>query len=158
MKINIGLEECVRMQLAQQLKLMLADTYMLYTKTRNFQWNVSDPRFYSLHLSLEKQNKELADALDEIAERIRILGERCPATLRQFIEMTTLREPESEISADELVKELLDDHEKLCVYIRERIELSFKLGDEGTAALLIQRLRDHEKSAWILRNHQNRSK
>jgi starvation-inducible DNA-binding protein len=158
MRTNIGLDECVRLQLAQQLKLMLADTYVLYTKTQNFHWNVTNPRFYSLHFFLEKQNKKLADALDEIAERIRILGERCPATLRQFIEMTTLKESESEITADELVKELLDDHEKLCLYIRERIELASKLGDEVTAALLIQRLRDHEKCAWVLRNQQDRSK
>lgn len=154
MEINIGLEESIRLQIAQHLSLILADTYLLYTKTQNFHWNLSDSRFYSLHLLLKKQYKELAEALDEIAERICTLGERSPGSLKQFIDMTSLKESDGDISADEMLQELLNDHETLCRYIRERIELASKLGDEGTSALLIQRLRGHEKSAWMLRSHQ----
>jgi starvation-inducible DNA-binding protein len=153
MEVNIALAESVRQQLAQQLRLILADTYVLYTKTQNFHWNVTDPRFYSLHVFWKKQYEELAEAIDEIAERIRMLGERCPGSLKQFIDMSSLKESDGDISADEMLRELLEDHEALCRFIREPIEHASKLGDEGTTDLLIQRLRTHEKNAWMLRSH-----
>lgn len=153
MEINIALQGSVRQQIAQNLSLILADTYVLYTKTQNFHWNITDPRFYSLHLLLEKQYEGLADALDDIAERIRMLGERSPGSLRQFIEMSSLEESIGDIDGDKMIEILLNDHESLARFIRERISLASKLGDEGTADLLIQRLREHEKFAWMLRSH-----
>lgn len=152
-RIHINLDKTVRQQLAQNLSLILADTYILYAKTQNFHWNVMDPRFYSLHLFFEKQYRELAEALDEIAERIRMLGERAPGSLKQFIEVSSLKESNGDLTAEEMLVELLKDHEALCRFIRERIELASKLGDEGTQDLLIQRLRAHEKMAWMLRSH-----
>ena len=154
MEIKIGLDDGICQQLTQHLSFLLADTYVLYAKTQNFHWNIQDPRFYSLHLLLEKQYQELAEALDEIAERIRMLGKPAPGTLKKFLNMTSLKESvDEEISGDDMLQELLNDHETLCRYIRERLELVSKLGDEGTADLLIQRLRSHEKSAWMLRSH-----
>lgn len=153
MEIQIGVDENIRRQMAQNLGLILADTYVLYTKTQNFHWNVEDPRFYSLHLLLEKQYEDLAEAIDEIAERIRMLGERSPASLKQFLDMASLNESDGDLSGDEMFEVLLNDHETLCRFIRERIALASKLGDEGTADLLIQRLRFHEKTAWMLRSH-----
>ena len=153
MDIQITLNESARKQLAQNLSLILADTYVLYAKTQNYHWNIQDPRFYSLHLLLEKQYEELAEAIDEIAERIRMLGERSPGSLKQFINKSSLKETEEDLSGDEMLQDLLKDHETMCRYIRERIALASKLGDEGTADLLIQRLRAHEKTAWMLRSH-----
>ena len=69
MTISIGLDDSIRKQMAQYLGLVLADTYLLFTKTQNFHWNIIDPRFYSLHLFLEKQYEELSEAVDEIAEQ-----------------------------------------------------------------------------------------
>jgi starvation-inducible DNA-binding protein len=152
METSIGLDESIRQQIAQHLSLLLADTYVLYTKTQNFHWNIIDPRFYSLHLFLEKQYEALAGEIDEIAERIRKLGMPAPASLKQFLEMTSLKESSADLSGDEMIQVLLDDHESICCFIRERIALTSKLGDEGTADLLIQQLRFHEKSAWMLRS------
>lgn len=152
MKTAIGLDESVRQQIAQHLSLLLADTYVLYTKTQNFHWNIIDPRFYSLHLFLEKQYEALAEEIDEIAERIRKLCMPAPGSLKQFLEMTSLKESNGDLSGDEMIQVLLDDHEAVCRFIRERISLVSKLGDEGTADLLIQHLRFHEKSAWMLRS------
>lgn len=153
MEINIDIQENTRQQIVHSLSLVLADTYVLYTKTQNFHWNITDPRFYSLHLFLEKQYQELAEANDELAERIRMLGERSPGSLKQFIEMTALKESDGDLCGDEMLQELLEDHEAVCRFIREKIELSSELGDEGTADLLIKRLREHEKHAWMLRSH-----
>lgn len=153
MEVHIGLNESVLKQMAQNLSLLLSDTYVLYAKTQNFHWNVQDPRFTSLHLLFEKQYKELAEAIDEMAERIRILGEHAPGSMQQFLSRSSIQESKGDLSGDEMLQVLLTDHETLCRYIREQISLSAKLGDEGTADLLIQRLRSHEKSSWTLRSH-----
>jgi len=153
MSINIGLDKTIRQQLSQQLNLLLADTYVLYTKTQNFHWNIVDPRFYFLHLFLEELYKELAEDIDELAERIRMLGGRSPGTLKQFLDMTSLKETVKELSGNEMLQKLLSDHESLCCLVREKIELTGQLDDEGTKDLLIKKLRFHEKSAWMLRSH-----
>lgn len=150
--LHIGLNDSARQQIAQNLSMLLADTYVLYVKTQNFHWNVVDIRFYSLHLFLEKEYKKLNKAIDEIAERIRKLGERSPGSLQQFLNITSLKESDEDLTADEMLLELLKDHETICCFLRERIALAAKLGDEGTSDLLIQRLHAHEKSAWMLRS------
>ncbi len=153
--INLNLEQSIRQQVAHFLSLILADTYVLYVKTQNFHWNIVDARFFALHKFFEEQNKELAKAIDEIAERIRILGQHAPGSLKQFLEMSSLKESDGDLSGDDMILHLLQDHEALCRHLRERIELSSSLGDAGTADLLIQRLRAHEKTAWLLRSHIN---
>lgn len=156
MDLNVSLDQTVRQQVGQQLALILADTYVLYVKTQNFHWNLIDPRFFSLHELFEKQYEELAEAVDEIAERIRMLGEQAPGTLRQFLDMASLDESSSQdLNGDEMLQELMRDHESVIRHIREQIDYSSQLGDEGTADLLIQRLRAHEKAAWMLRSHLN---
>lgn len=153
MNINIGLTDSIRQQIAQNLSMLLADTYVLYVKTQNFHWNIMDSRFYSVHLFLEKEYQKLEENIDEIAERIRKLGELAPGSLKQFLEMTSLKESSGDLTGDEMLEGLLKDHESICQFLRDRIGLTSKLGDEGTSDLLIQLLRDHEKSAWMLRSH-----
>lgn len=153
MKIHIGLETSVRTQMAQSLRLALADTYLLYTKTQNYHWNIIDPRFYSLHLLLEKQYEELAEEIDELAERIRMLGEQTPGTLKQFLKMSSIKESDAHLSGNDMLKDLVEGHEMIIRFLRERIELANKLEDEGTADLLIKQLGFHEKTAWMLRSH-----
>lgn len=155
MGIHLGLESSVWQQIAHHTSLILADMYVLYVKTQNFHWNVIDSRFYSLHQFFEEQYKDLAEAIDEVAERIRMLGERTPASLKQFLDTTSLKESNGDLSGDEMIQDLLTDHETLIRNLREGIAYTSKLGDEGTADLFIQRLRAHEKTAWMLRSHLN---
>lgn len=140
-------------QNAQSLSQILADTYVLYLKTQNFHWNVIDDRFNSLHKMFEKQYEELAEAIDELAERIRMLKMPAPGSMRQFLEMTSLEEANSDLSGNEMIRALCHDREALAKHIRPKIEETIKLGDEGTGDLLIQQLRMHEKAAWMLRSH-----
>lgn len=152
-KTNSVLDRNAVGQITQYLSVLLADTYITYLKTQNFHWNVIDPRFHSLHLMFESFYKELAEATDEIAERIRMLKTRAPASMSEFLELTTLSEIQDELSGDQMIKELCRDRELIIKEIRPKIEESTKLGDEGTADLLIQHLRMHEKAAWMLRSH-----
>lgn len=139
-------------QIVSQLSVFLADTYVLYVKTQNFHWNVTDPRFFSLHSFFEEQYTSLADAIDVIAERIRMLHAKTPASLSAFLDLTRLEEAKGELTADAMLEELLQDHQSIIDWIKPEIERSSNAGDEGTADMLIQRLRAHEKAAWMIRS------
>jgi len=78
--IDIGIIADDRRQIAAGLSRLLADTYTLYLKTHNFHWNVTGPQFTSLHALFETHYNELAVAVDDIAERIRALGEPAPGS------------------------------------------------------------------------------
>jgi len=152
-KVNATLDQNACEQIVQNLSHILADTYITYVKTQNFHWNVIDERFHSLHEMFEEFYKQLAEANDELAERIRMLKMKAPATMKEFLELGTLAEPEESLTGDEMIEELMHDREAIAQHIRPKIEESIKLGDEGTGDLLIQHLRMHEKAAWMLRSH-----
>ena len=147
------LEQTTCAHCTQLLIQTLADTYVLYLKTQNFHWNVIDPRFSDLHKFLEEQYTSLAEAIDEIAERIRMLRFRAPGSMQEFLEITNLEESTGDLSADEMIQQLTNDHDYLANQLRNKIQEAQKMGDEGTADLFIQRLRAHEKAAWMLRSH-----
>jgi starvation-inducible DNA-binding protein len=139
-------------KVSEELGHFLADTYALYLKTQNFHWNVSGPLFYTLHKMFEEQYLELAGAVDEIAERIRSLGGYTPASFSQFSQLTSLKEAKEKIDAATMVEMLFNDHETLAQHAIHLIETAQIAKDEGTADLLIQRLKSHEKIAWMLRS------
>lgn len=140
-------------QIIQGLSQTLADTFTITLLTKNFHWNVIDPRFIMLHEFWDDQYKELSDAVDDLAERIRKLKGRTPASMQEYISMTTIAENDTQITGDEMIIQLLRSHEKIIKHLRPLIEEAQKLGDEGTGDLYIQRLRSHEKMAWMLRSH-----
>lgn len=145
------IEKNDRQKIAESLAHLQADTYVLYVKTQNFHWNVTDPRFYSLHKFFEEQYKALADGVDLIAERIRGLQFKAPGSMAQFLELTCLEEANNKLSADQMLHQLLHDHEAISGEIRPQIKEYQDMKDEGSADLLIERLRFHEKSAWMIR-------
>jgi len=132
---------------------LLSDTFVLYVKTLNFHWNVVGPTFQMLHELFQKQYEELAEAIDTIAEQVRMLGATPPHTMRQFLDHATLVEAEGTRPAAQMVEELASDHERLIGRLRNAITQSQKAVDEATADLLIDRLRVHDKFAWMLRSH-----
>ncbi|TWV98951.1 Dps family protein [Chitinophaga pinensis] len=155
MNTNIGITEANRQQVSNQLAKLLADEYVLYTKTRNAHWNVEGPDFHSMHLFFESQYNQLDEIMDSVAERIRSLGHYAPATLKSFLELTHLTEY-SERQNDSLgfIKELLGDHESIIEFIRGNIDAfanTFK--DAGTSDFITGLLEEHEKMAWMLRAH-----
>lgn len=153
MTVNIGLSASTIKKISDTLRLVLADTYVLYVKTQNFHWNLIDPRFYPLHKMLEEQYEKLAEAVDQVAERIRALGAISPGSLKEFLNLTSLKESDGILSGDSMLKDLLKDHETVIKALRKGIHEANSLGDDGTGDLLIELIRDHEKTAWILRSH-----
>ena len=152
MAIKTGLTDSQGKTVADELAKLLADSYFLYLKTQNFHWNVSSPQFHSLHLMFEGQYEELADAVDEIAERIRALGRPAPASFKQFSKLSDIKEATNVPTDKQMVAQLLADHESICRTLRSSLKIVQKAGDEGSADLMIARLQAHEKAAWMLRS------
>lgn len=151
MKVDIGIPEEQRKQIAGGLARLLADEYTLYLKTHNFHWNVTGPLFNTLHAMFEEQYRELAEAVDEIAERIRALGERAPGSYREFSELSSLSEAEGTPDAEEMIRRLVQDREACVRTARSVFPVAEQAGDEPTCDLLTTRMRVHEKTAWMLR-------
>jgi starvation-inducible DNA-binding protein len=153
MEINIGISETNRKKITDELSKVLADSYMLYLKTHNFHWNVTGEHFHSLHEQFEEQYTELADAIDEIAERIRALGHKAPGTFKEFHQLTSIEENTEKPEAMEMVRRLAVANEQVLRTARKALDPAKDADDEATIDLLTQRLHVHSKTAWMLRSH-----
>lgn len=140
--------------IAEELMHLLADTYSLYLKTQNFHWNVRGPNFPQLHQLFDGQYNELADAVDVIAERIRSLGSNAPASFSEFQKLSSLKEELGNqiISADQMIKKLLQDHETISQQLLLIFEKANEANDQVTLGLLTERMSAHDKTAWMLRS------
>jgi starvation-inducible DNA-binding protein len=135
-----------------KLSVLLADTYALYLKTQNYHWHVTGPHFGPLHALFEGQYTELAEAIDEIAERIRTLDAIAPATFSDLNELKTLKDGNAKLEAQSMVTELEEDNRVLVADLNRLLELAGEAQDEGTATLVGDRIAVHEKAAWMLRS------
>ena len=151
-RIDIGISEADREAIAEGLSRLLADTYTLYLKTHSYHWNVVGPMFNTLHLMFETQYNELALAVDEIAERIRALGEPAPGSYAQFAALSSVPEDPEQPSAEEMIRRLVADQETVTRTARSLLPMVDAASDEPTADLLTQRMQIHEKTAWMLRS------
>jgi len=151
-KIDIGISEASRKEIADGIARLLADSYILYVKTHNFHWNVTGPLFNTLHLMFEEQYTELAEAVDEIAERIRALGFPAPGTYKQFAELSSIGEEEGVPEAEDMIRQLVEGQEAVVRTARQLLPVASEVSDEPTVDLLTQRMQIHEKNAWMLRS------
>lgn len=153
MKVDIGLTETQRDAVCGILRALLADEFVLYTKARNYHWNVVGPHFHELHKLFEEQYEALDEIVDEVAERIRALGGLSPGTLEEFRTLTRLAErPNSAPPASEMLRNLAADHETIIRQLRKDIPVvQDQHGDVGTADFLTGLMERHEKYAWMLR-------
>ena len=153
MKPNLGLGNQSRAAVVEILNRLLADEYVLYTKTRKFHWNVTGPQFNDLHKFFEAQYEALDEVVDEVAERARSLGGISLGTLAEFLEQTRLSEkPGKNPKALGMLAELLSDHEALIRELRKELKAcDEEHGDMGTSDFLTGLMEKHEKMAWMLR-------
>jgi starvation-inducible DNA-binding protein len=154
MSVDIGIPDDNRQSVIAILNTLLADEYLLYTKTRNYHWNVVGPQFNDLHKFFEAQYEALDDVVDDVAERVRALGGRSLGTLEEFRASARLGEkPGTAPPARDMLAALLADHEALARSLREDIgTVPDHHRDVGTADFLTGLLEQHEKAAWMLRS------
>ncbi len=151
----IGISAENRAVVAHQLDKLLADEFVLYTKTLNAHWNLEGMDFHSVHLYFEELYKQSAEIVDGVAERIRQLGHYAPGTLKNFLELTHLTEKDGGGNDSRtLIAKLLADHESIIEFIRGNIdEFEEAHKDAGTSDWVTGLMETHEKIAWMLRAH-----
>jgi starvation-inducible DNA-binding protein len=156
MKPNIAITDDNRRAVVAILNALLADEYVLYTKTRNYHWNVVGPMFNDLHKFFEGQYEAIDAIVDEVAERARSLGGPAYGTLAEFSQHARLKEqPGQHPEAMAMIANLLADHETLIRQFRSDLDLTLtKHGDAGTSDFLTGLMERHEKMAWMLRAFQ----
>lgn len=140
-----------RRELIESLGGAMADTYVLYFLTQSFHWNVRGRDFHSLHSMFEAQYGQLAEAVDELAERMRALGALAPTSLREVAERASIPLDHGAPPARGMIEVLLRGHEHLAERARRTAELAERAGDGVTNDLMIERAAEHEKTAWMLR-------
>jgi starvation-inducible DNA-binding protein len=153
--VDVGLEAGSQEAVVQLLNRRLSDIFTIYTKTRNYHWNVTGIHFRELHELFEEQYTQLAEAMDETAERVRQLGGFAYGTLEEFKLSTALKEQPGVIpSAPEMIRNLTDDHELIIRQLRTDVDdTAEKYRDQGTSDFLTALMQQHEKMAWMLRAH-----
>ena len=156
MNPNLGIDDKDRASVVKILNALLADEYVLYTKTRNYHWNVVGPQFNDLHKFFAEQYEAIDDCVDGGAERARTLGGHLVATLGEFVEAARLKEhPGQYPGADDMLENLLADHEAIIRQLRADADaVGDKFHDMGTNDFLTGLMEEHEKMAWMLRSFQ----
>ena len=151
--LNTGIDHNKATHIAHGLAKVLADTYTLYLKTHKYHWNVTGPMFQTLHTLFEDHYNALALAVDELAERIRVLGMKAPGSYTEFEKLSSVKEDISiDCKAEDMLANLLQDHEQVVRTAKGVLPLLEGANDEGTQSLLGARIEYHEKTAWMLKS------
>lgn len=151
--MDIGISETDRRKIAEGLSRLLADTYTLYLKSHNYHWNVTGPSFYVLHQKFEELYTALAQDVDKVAERIRALGYLVPASFSDYLRLTSIKEDDAALDANQMVESLVNGHEALIRTGRGVVKATEAAGDLATANLLTDQIEAREKTAWMLRSY-----
>lgn len=155
MKPQIGITQEHLKNSISILSSILANEMTLYIKLRKFHWNVSGESFMEFHKLFEGQYTQLEASIDEIAERISKLGGKTIGTMKEFSDLSIIKEsPNHYPSQKEMVKELLENHETVIVHLRKDVDTSAEENkDAGTADFLTGLMEAHETMAWTLRRY-----
>ena len=152
--VDVGLSQAQIEKTAGLLNQLVADETVLYQRLRNYHWNVTGPAFHSLHEMFEEQYTEIADRIDDLAERVRALGQKAVGTLDELVKLSSLKEKPGDYPAwEKMVAQLVADHEQIIQTIRREVSGDFQAnyGDAGTEDLIVGMMESHEKNAWMLR-------
>lgn len=133
----------------------LADSYILLLKTHNFHWNITGPNFYSLHKLFEDQYTELFAAVDELAERIRALGEKAPGSFLEFSKLSNISEATTDLDANSMVSELCKSNNEIVETLIQLRDAADAEEDKETEDIAISRIQIHQKNAWMLNSSKN---
>jgi len=137
--------------IAEGLADVLADTYRMIFKTHAYHWNVTGPLFYSIHKLTDEQYDNMFSAADELAERIRALGQLAPHRMNDVVARSRVEDLDDLPNAKTMVEDLARDHEKLAHRLHALVEVAGERRDVVTEDLATERSAFHEEAAWMLR-------
>jgi starvation-inducible DNA-binding protein len=151
--VTIGVEQKNRAEVAGKLSGFLASTYLLYLKTLYYHWNVTGPNFIGLHELFEKQYNDLHAAGDELAERVRALGHFTPGTVKEFVNLSEIKDDDKlPDSPEDMIRNLLKANEACSKQARDVLKIAEDAEDEVTLDMMVARMTAHDKAAWMLRS------
>ena len=141
------------MELENKLNEFLADLNVFYRKLQNYHWNVQGKDFFQVHAKLEELYNEINEQIDEIAEHILILGGKPLGTVKDYLDISTIKEAENKkIKSAEIYNNLLSDFEELnkkAIEIKEEAEIE---KDYATSSLIDEYILDYGKIIWMLKH------
>ncbi len=135
------------------LNTLLANYQVFYNKLRNFHWNVEGPDFFELHEEFENEYNTTKKNIDVVAERIRVFGMKPNFTLQKTLDMAQIKEPSKELTAIEMVREVLRDYETLHNNMLDGINASLDTGDVVTENMLTEFMTHLEKRNWMFTSY-----
>ena len=139
--------------MASNLKGFLADTYVLLAKTQGCHWNARGSNFFGVHTLTEQQYEELFKAVDEIAERVRALGEEAPVSLADMLGLASLDEAKEVHATEQAVRLLAEDNRTMAARAKDLALDADEADDLATHDMLVKRIEVHDKAAWLLASH-----
>ena len=149
---KLGFDQKDKTQLTSKLNLLLASYHVHYQKLRNFHWNVEGENFFELHGKFEELYNFSKVNIDDIAERIRVFGDRPMASLQEYLKYSTIKEPNGIPDSNEMVILILGDFEVLIKQMVDILDLANQIGDVSTIDLLTKILKQTEKYFWMFRS------
>jgi starvation-inducible DNA-binding protein len=135
------------------LQQLLADLQVYYTNLRGFHWNVKGKDFYLLHEKFEEMYDDVAAKVDEVAERLLMLGEVPSHTFTEYLKISSIRETGVITDGDEAVRNILETYKHLIAAERVLISEASEIGDEATMALVSDYISGQEKEVWMLTSY-----
>jgi starvation-inducible DNA-binding protein len=147
-----GISAADRKKIAEALGVVLADTYMLFIKTQGVHWNVTGPTFMGVHKLTEEQYENMYEAIDGLAERIRALGHKAPASYTKYGELSSIRDKDEVQTVQQMLDMLIADHETAVLNMRAATEWCEAKNDYVTADMLTARMSWHEQAVWMLKS------
>jgi starvation-inducible DNA-binding protein len=147
---KLGFDSEETQEVVKNLNELLANLHVHYQKLRNFHWNVTGSEFFDIHETTEEEYNFVVTEIDEIAERIRVFGATPISTLKEYLEVSNIRETGTDLNSKEIVQEILKDYEILLSYMIDTIEAAREIGDISTDDLVTGFMRRREKMHWML--------
>jgi len=147
-KLGWTTEETERISIV--LNELLANYSVHYQKLRNYHWNVKGSDFFDLHVEFENQYNEARDTIDAIAERIRVFGKTPLSTMKDYLEISEIKETTPDLSSDIMVRELLSDYRILLQYLFAVVDVAVDQGDSGTEEMIKVYINSLEKHHWMM--------
>lgn len=146
---NLG--ENARTDISAALTTLLADTFALYVKTKNFHWHISGPHFRDYHLMLDEQGEQIFAMTDDIAERARKLGGTTLRSIGQIARLQRIPDNDADfVTPEDMLAELKEDNLQLTQFMRQTHNVCDEHGDVATASLLENWIDETERRVWFL--------
>ncbi|HTM67176.1 MAG TPA: Dps family protein [Flavipsychrobacter sp.] len=146
---QIGLDVPQSKSLAQKLNNLLANYHIFYINVRGYHWNIKGDKFFELHLKFEELYNDIVLKIDEIAERVKTLGETPLHTFTDYLQVSAITETKNISDGKTAAQHILDSLRQLLILQREILNLSAEANDEGTNALMSDYIRAQEKMVWM---------